>query len=280
MKESVRVGLAQISARLGDIEYNKSQIINSLKIAKNEGAEIVIFPELATIGYGSGDIYLDKVDENLDALAHIVEEAGRIGIWAVVGYVEKDERGFFYNAAALIGEGRIQGRFAKTQLVNYRLFDEKKYFKPGSLLPVFETPFGKIGILISEDVWFPEAARALTFRGAQLIFVLSASPFDRGKVEIWEDFLKVRVLDNILPIVFVNMSGVQEGVTYWGGSAVYSASGKVVKRLKIIETDYDTVTVDLEESKRLRRRDIRIREVRKEILEEVLRAFEEMTRWI
>lgn len=280
MKESVRVGLAQISARLGDIEYNKSQIINSLKVAKNEGAEIVIFPELATIGYGSGDIYLDKVDENLDALAHIVEEAGRIGIWAVVGYVEKDERGFFYNAAALIGEGRIQGRFAKTQLVNYRLFDEKKYFKPGSLLPVFETPFGKIGILISEDVWFPEAARALTFRGAQLIFVLSASPFDRGKVEIWEDFLKVRVLDNILPIVFVNMSGVQEGVTYWGGSAVYSASGKVVKRLKIIETDYDTVTVDLEESKRLRRRDIRIREVRKEILEEVLRAFEEMTRWI
>lgn len=280
MKESVRVGLAQISARLGDIEYNKSQIINSLKVAKNEGAEIVIFPELATIGYGSGDIYLDKVDENLYALAHIVEEAGRIGIWAVVGYVEKDERGFFYNAAALIGEGRIQGRFAKTQLVNYRLFDEKKYFKPGSLLPVFETPFGKIGILISEDVWFPEAARALTFRGAQLIFVLSASPFDRGKVEIWEDFLKVRVLDNILPIVFVNMSGVQEGVTYWGGSAVYSASGKVVKRLKIIETDYDTVTVDLEESKRLRRRDIRIREVRKEILEEVLRAFEEMTRWI
>jgi len=220
------------------------------------------------------------VDENLDALAHIVEEAGRIGIWAVVGYVEKDERGFFYNAAALIGEGRIQGRFAKTQLVNYRLFDEKKYFKPGSLLPVFETPFGKIGILISEDVWFPETARALTFRGAQLLFVLSASPFDRGKVEIWEDFLKVRVLDNILPIVFVNMSGVQEGVTYWGGSAVYSASGKVVKRLKIIETDYDTVTVDLEESKRLRRRDIRIREVRKEILEEVLRAFEEMTRWI
>jgi len=280
MKEFVKVGLAQISARLGHIEYNTSQIVEYMQKAKEEDAEIVVFPELSTIGYGSGDVYLDKVDENLEALSRIVSEAGKLNLWAIVGYVEKDLRGFFYNSAALIGEGEIKGKFAKTQLVNYRLFDEMKYFKPGSLLPVFETPFGKVGILISEDVWFPEAARALTFRGAEVIFVLSASPFDRGKIEIWDDFLKVRALDNILPLAFVNMSGVQDGVTYWGGSAVYSATGKIVKRLKLIESDFEVVTVDIEESKRLRRRDIRVREVRRDILEEVLKAFDEMTKWI
>ncbi|MDD5572194.1 MAG: hypothetical protein PHQ71_00210 [Candidatus Hydrothermia bacterium] len=280
MKEFVKVGLAQISARLGHIEYNTSQIVEYMQKAKEEDAEIVVFPELSTIGYGSGDVYLDKVDENLEALSRIVSEAGKLDLWAIVGYVEKDLRGFFYNSAALIGEGEIKGKFAKTQLVNYRLFDEMKYFKPGSLLPVFETPFGKVGILISEDVWFPEAARALTFRGAEVIFVLSASPFDRGKIEIWDDFLKVRALDNILPLAFVNMSGVQDGVTYWGGSAVYSATGKIVKRLKLIESDFEVVPVDIEESKRLRRRDIRVREVRRDILEEVLKAFDEMTKWI
>ncbi|HOK23077.1 MAG TPA: nitrilase-related carbon-nitrogen hydrolase [Candidatus Hydrothermia bacterium] len=280
MKEFVKVGLAQISARLGHIEYNTSQIVEYMQKAKEEDAEIVVFPELSTIGYGSGDVYLDKVDENLEALSRIVSEAGKLNLWAIVGYVEKDLRGFFYNSAALIGEGEIKGKFAKTQLVNYRLFDEMKYFKPGSLLPVFETPFGKVGILISEDVWFPEAARALTFRGAEVIFVLSASPFDRGKIEIWDDFLKVRALDNILPLAFVNMSGVQDGVTYWGGSAVYSATGKIVKRLKLIESDFEVVPVDIEESKRLRRRDIRVREVRRDILEEVLKAFDEMTKWI
>ncbi len=280
MKEKLKVGIGQISARLGDIEYNKKQIIEYLRLGKEKGAEIVVFPELSVIGFGSGDIYLDKVDENLQAVEEIVEETKKLNIWAIVGYVEKDERGFFYNSACLIGNGEIKGKFAKTQLTNYRLFDEKRYFKPGSNLPVFRTPLGTLGILICEDVWFPEAARALTFRGAEVIFVLSASPFDRGKIEIWDDFLKVRVLDNILPIVFVNMSGIQDGVTYWGGSAYYSASGKLVKRLKLLENDFDVVEVDLEESKRLRRRDIRVREVRKEILEEVLRAYEEMLKWI
>ncbi|MDI6851422.1 MAG: nitrilase-related carbon-nitrogen hydrolase [bacterium] len=280
MDKLLKAGIAQISSRLGDIEFNKKQIINGLNLGKEKGADIVVFPELSLIGFGSGDIYLDKVEENLEALKAIVEEAGKLNIWAIVGYVEKDERGFFYNTAALLGEGEIKGKFAKTQLTNYRLFDEKRYFKPGSNLPVFNTPFGKIGILICEDVWFPEASRALTFRGAEVIFVLSASPFDRGKIEIWDNFLKVRVLDNIIPVVFVNMSGIQNGVTYWGGSAYYSASGKLVKRLKLLEDDFDIVQIDLEEAKRLRRRDIRVREVRREILEEVLKAYEEMSKWI
>ncbi|MGB9824438.1 MAG: carbon-nitrogen hydrolase family protein [Candidatus Hydrothermia bacterium] len=280
MKRTIKVGIAQISSRLGYIEYNEKKIVEALERGKNSGAHIVVFPELTTMGYGSGDIYLDKVDENLESLKRILKRTEELKIWAIIGFVDKDERGFFYNSAALINSGRIIGKYAKTQLVNYRLFDELKYFKAGSTLPVFETPFGKIGILISEDLWFPEPARALTFRGAEVIFALSASPFDRGKIDTWDDFLKVRVLDNILPVVFANMCGVQEGITYWGGSAVYSASAKIIKRLKLLEEDFEVIEVDLEEAKRLRRRDIRVREVRREILEEVLRAYEEMSKWI
>jgi len=272
----VKIGLGQIITRLGDVEGNKKRIIEALEQGKEEGVDIVVFPELSTLGFGSGDIYLDKVDENLKALDEIVEKTKELNLWSIVGFVDKDDLGFFYNAAALIGKGKIVGKYYKTQLVNYRLFDEKRYFKPGCSLPVFETPFGKIGILICEDVWFPEPSRAMTFRGANFLVVLSASPYDRGKDEIWEDYLKVRVYDNILPVVFINQAGVQDGVTYWGGSMIIDAEAKIVTRAKLLEPDFAVGEINLEESLKLRRRDIRIREVRKEILEDLLKAFEEM----
>jgi len=272
----VRIGLGQIITRLGDVEGNKKRIIEALEQGKENKVDIVVFPELSTLGFGSGDIYLDKVDENLKALDEIVKKTEELDLWSIVGFVDKDELGFFYNAAALIGKGKIVGKYYKTQLVNYRLFDEKRYFKPGCCLPIFETPFGKIGMLICEDVWFPEPSRALTFRGASLLVVLSASPYDRGKNEVWEDYLKVRVYDNILPVVFINQAGVQDGVTYWGGSMIINAEAKIVTRAKLLEPDFVVGEIDLEESLKLRRRDIRIREVRKEILEDLLKAFEEM----
>jgi len=274
--KKIKVGLAQIATRLGDVQGNTEKVIVSLERAKKEKVDILLTPELATMGFGSGDIYLDKVKENLEALEKIIKEANKMKIWAIVGFVEEDKLGFFYNAAALIGDGNVKGIYRKVQLVNYRLFDEKRYFKPGNRLPVFETPFGKIGILICEDVWFPEPARALTFRGAEILMVLSASPYYHGKVEIWEDYLRERVYDNLLPVAFTNQAGVQDGVTYWGGSMALSASGELLKRGSYVDEDFVVAEFDLEESNRLRRRDIRVREVRREILEELLRAYGEM----
>jgi len=276
--KKIRVGLVQIATRLGDVKGNKEKILNAVSLARKEKVNIILTPELATLGFGSGDIYLDKVEENIRALREINTFTEKMKIWAIVGFVERDHLGFYYNSAALLGEGEIQGIYRKVQLVNYRLFDEKRYFKAGSRLPVFDSPFGKIGILICEDVWFPEPARALTFRGAEILMVLSASPFDRGKVEVWEDYLRERVYDNILPIAFANQAGVQEGVTYWGSSMALSASGEIVARGKLVEEDFVIAEIDLEESKRLRRRDIRVREVRREILIELLKAYEEMER--
>ncbi len=278
MSRKIRLGLLQIETRLGDIAGNRERIQHFLKQAKDQGVDLAVTPELATLGFGSGDIYLDKVEENLTALEEIREFASDLGLWTIVGFVDRTPLGFFHNAAALIGEGRIQGVYRKVQLVNYRLFDEKRYFAPGHRLPVFSTPFGRLGILICEDVWFPEPARALTFRGAEILIVLSASPYTTTKVKTWQNFLQERVLDNLLPVAFVNQAGVQDGVTYWGGSMVFSARGELIAMAPLLEEHLLVVDVDLEESKTLRRRDLRVREVRREILEELLRAYDEMTR--
>jgi len=275
MKRILKVGLCQISTRLGDIETNKRKILDCIRRAREENIDIILTPELATMGFGSGDIYLDKVEENLEALDEIREYTEKTNLWAIVGYVEKDPLGFFYNAACLIAEGKILGNYRKVQLVNYRLFDEKRYFRSGRHLPVFDTPYGKIGILICEDIWFPEPVRIVTLRGAEIVFVLSASPFSRSKVSLWKDYLRIRAFDNILPIAFANQAGIQDGVTYWGGSMLVDATGEVIAEAKLTDEDFVIAPVDIAESRRLRRRDIRIREIRREILEELMRAYEE-----
>ncbi len=275
-KRIIRVAAAQISAPLGDVEGNASKIVEAITRADEEGVDVVVTPELALLGYGSGDIYLDKADENMAAFRRIVGHTSGKSLIAIVGFMEKDELGFFYDSAAVIRNGDVIGTYRKVQLVNYRLFDEKRYFRPGSQLPVFEADFGRFGVLICEDVWFPEPARAITFRGAKIIFVLSASPFSRGKPETWRSFLKERAYDNLLPFVFANMAGLHDGVTYWGGSMAVSASGKLIGQGKLLEEDFPIFEIDLAEAERLRRRDIRVREVRREILEELLAAYEDM----
>jgi len=274
---TVRVALAQLVAPLGHIEGNLKTILEAYDQAEEGGADLVVTPELALLGYGAGDIYFDKVRQNLEALERIREASRSRRAWIAVGFVEQDAYGFLYNAVALIGNGEIQGIHRKVQLVNYRLFDEKRYFRRGTRFDVFPTPFGRVGFLICEDAWFSEPARILTFRGAELLVVPSASPYDRGKPEMWEDFLRVRVLENQLPVVFVNMAGVQDGVAWWGGSMVFSPRGKRIYQAPFLEPHLGVVSVDLEEARLLRRRDTRLREITSALVEDYLRAFREFS---
>lgn len=268
-----RIALAQIATRLGDIRGNEEKILEAIARAKKEKAHLLVTPELSVLGYGAGDIYIDKAREGAQALEAIVKRC--VGLWAVVGFVDVDRYGFQYNAAALIGNGRIQAVHRKLQLVNYRLFDEKRYFKPGGRLEVAPTPFGRVGVLICEDAWFPEPARVLALRGAELLVVIGASPYDRGKDKLWEDYLRVRCIDNILPLAFCNQAGVQDGVTYWGGSMMIDAEGRVVKRGKLLEEDFVIAEISSGDARHARRRDIRIREIRRDVLEDLLKAYDD-----
>jgi NAD+ synthase (glutamine-hydrolysing) len=268
-----RIALAQVVPTLGNIEENTERILRHLGRAQEEKADLFLTPELALIGYGCGDLFLDRVAENLEALDRIRKEVK--DCYAVIGYVEEDEEGLLHNAAALLREGRVLGTYRKAHLANYRLFDEKRYFQPGNTCPVFETSFGKIGIAICEDLWHPEPSRAMALRGARLIACLSSSPYNWGKPDLWEAFLRERVNDNLCYLAFCNQAGCQDGATYWGGSMVLSPRGEVVARAKLIEEDFVVAEIDLREVERVRSRDLRVREVRREILEDLLRAYEE-----
>ncbi|MGH8103277.1 MAG: carbon-nitrogen hydrolase family protein [bacterium] len=269
----IQIALAQIATRLGDIRGNQQKILDSITRARKQKAHLLVTPELSVLGYGAGDIYIDKARENLNALNAVVKHT--TGLWAIVGFVDVDDYGFLYNAAALIGDGKIHGIHRKLQLVNYRLFDEKRYFKPGNRLEVFPTPFGRVGILICEDAWFPETARALALRGADLLVCIGASPYDRGKDKLWEDYLRVRCLDNIVPLAFCNQAGIQDGVTFWGGSMMFDAEGKVLKRGKLLHEDFVLAGIPAGDARHARRRDIRIREIRRDILQDVLQAYDD-----
>ncbi len=164
--EKIRVALAQMEAPLGHIRGNLEKILSLYEEAHHRGAHLVVTPELALLGFGAGDIYFDKVQQNLDALEEIRRASASLSPWIAVGFVERDPWGFLYNAVALVGEGKVQGIHRKMQLVNYRLFDEKRYFRRGEAFRVWSTPFGRIGFMICEDAWFPEPARILAFRGA------------------------------------------------------------------------------------------------------------------
>lgn len=273
MVRTVRIGLAQIEPGQGDVEGNAERILRHVKLARREKVDLLLTPELALIGYGCGDIFLDKVEENEEALERITEKVR--GFYAIIGHVEEDADGFLYNAAALVKDGRVLGRYRKADLANYRLFDEWRYFKPGDKCPVFETDFGRIGITICEDLWHPEPARAMAFRGALLIACISASPYDWGKEGLWDAFLRERVHDNLVFMAFANQAGCQDGATYWGGSKILSPTGEVLAEAKLVSEDFVTADLDLGEVARVRRRDLRLRDVRRPILEELLGAYEE-----
>lgn len=271
--ETVRIALVQMEAPLGHIKGNLEKILHAYHQAHENHAHIVVTPELSLFGFGAGDIYFDKVQQNLEALECIREASERLSPWITVGFVERDPWGFLYNAVALIGKGNIQGIHRKMQLVNYRLFDEKRYFRRGTTFQIHPTPFGRLGFLICEDAWFCEPARILALRGADILIVPSASPFDRGKPSLWEDFLRVRALDNLLPVVFVNLAGIQDGVAYWGGSMVFSARGRKIFQAPFLREHQQIVDIDMAESHLLRRRDTRLREIRPALIQDLTEAF-------
>ncbi len=268
-----RIALAQIETRLGDVKGNTRKVSDAIERAKSEKIDLLVTPEMALLGFGAGDVYLDKVEENEGALRSLVKKVR--GFTAVIGYVARDSSGFLYNSAAIVFRGRIAGIVHKTQLVNYRLFDEKRYFQPGKTFTPIATPAGNLGVLICEDMWFPEPARILTLRNAHFLVCLSASPYDRGKDEIWEHYLRVRAMDNIIPVLFCNSTGCHDGVSYWGGSMVINAHGNIISRGKFLEEDWVVAQLPSQDAQIVRSRDIRIRELRKDVLEELLQAFDE-----
>ena len=237
---TLQICVAQLNFVVGDMPGNARKIIDTAREAYARGARLVLTPELSICGYAAEDLFLRPsfIDACDDALKTIAAElAGLKGLHVVVGHPEGGgvrTRSVAvtrrHNRASVFCEGQRVAHYDKRELPNYQVFDERRYFTPGELPGVFEVEGVKVGLLICEDAWFQEPARAARDAGAQVLAVLNASPFHAGKSAEREQRMRERVADCGLPLIYAHLVGGQDEVIFEGRSFALDAAGAVVAR--------------------------------------------------
>lgn len=249
MSASLRIALAQLNLFVGDVAGNTQRLIDTSAQARDEmRADLVLFPELSLSGYPPEDLLFHSGlrRQVRTALDRVRTETS--GITVVAGYPEYAEEGI-YNAAAVLCDGETVANYRKQELPNYSVFDEKRYFEHGLDTSIFELKGIRIALLICEDVWEPNPARAAKANGAQLIVVINGSPYSLRYQERREAVVRARVKDTGLPVVYVNLLGGQDELVFDGGSFVMNAQGEVVQRVPPFVEGLFAVEVNLVDGK-------------------------------
>jgi NAD+ synthase (glutamine-hydrolysing) len=228
----VRVGLAQLNPTVGDLEGNLVALIDAYDRADAAGCDIVAFGELSIIGYPPEDLVLKPgfITDNLTALHRFAEHTGECA--AVIGFIDRDRD--LYNAAAVCANGAVVGTYRKRLLPNYAVFDEQRYFTPGTdndPLELYEIAGVKVGISICEDIWSPFGPLAVQAAGgAELAININGSPYHWEKDTGRERMVATRAQDAHSAIVYVNQVGGQDELVFDGGSFVVDAEGSLLAR--------------------------------------------------
>ncbi|WP_297162438.1 NAD+ synthase [Thermogemmatispora sp.] len=263
----LRIALAQINVTVGDLDGNAEKIWTAMREAHQAGAHIVCTPELALTGYPPEDLLLKPgfVSANLRRLQWLIERSKELpGLSAIIGYVDRDED--IYNAAAVIGDGRLYGSYHKHYLPNYGVFDEYRYFQAGRTAPLFLINGVHVGITICEDIWYPTGPLTLqAHAGAEVIININGSPYHAGKRHFREQMLATRAADNGLIVAYLNLVGGQDELVFDGGSMVFNEQGRLIARAKQFEEDLLVVDLDIASVFRSRLHDPRRRQERLEL---------------
>jgi len=236
---TLRLALAQLNLLVGDIQGNTERVVATTRRAQADlNADLVLFPELALSGYPPEDLLFHRgFRRQMEAaLAAVSESVGNAA--AVVGFPEYFDEGsgtYLYNSAAFVTNGAVAAIHRKSELPNYKVFDEKRYFRSGSDATVIERNGFRIGVLVCEDIWEPPPARRARDAGAELLVVLNASPYEIHKQRERESVVRARVLEVGLPVAYVNCFGGQDELVFDGNSFVMDASGEVVMRAPAFE---------------------------------------------
>jgi NAD+ synthase (glutamine-hydrolysing) len=224
-----RIALAQINAVVGDIEGNVAKIREGIGRARDERAQLVIFPELAISGYPPEDLllkthFLDAADTALDEIAAAAKD-----VIVLVGYPERADD--VYNSLAVLAEGELKARYRKTYLPNYGVFDEHRYFQIGEGPALIDVDGLLIGLTICEDIWEPgPPATTEALAGATLIVNASASPYHHGKGGERERMITQRARDTLAVYAYCNLVGGQDELVFDGHSVVIDEHGEIVGR--------------------------------------------------
>jgi NAD+ synthase (glutamine-hydrolysing) len=240
----VKLGLAQLNTRVGAIDANGKKVREYAARARDEhGCELVLFPELTLCGYPPEDLLLHRGLRSRVAAAFDAVKNGVHGVAMLLGYPEYDAD-TIYNSAALIKDGRVLANHRKQALPNYAVFDEKRYFHPGSRATVAEIAGARFGIVVCEDAWLPEPSAAAAAAGAELILVINGSPFHMYQQQVREEVLAARAHETGLPLVYLNMVGGQDELVFDGGSLVVDARGEVQFRAPLFEEGLYVVEIE------------------------------------
>jgi NAD+ synthase (glutamine-hydrolysing) len=264
----VRVALAQINARVGDLEGNARRISARIDEARDAGAELVLLPELAITGYPPEDLLLKE--HFLAAAREALEQVARgtEGIVALVGFPERTFDA--YNALAVCTGGAVRATYRKTVLPNYGVFDEQRYFQVGEGGAVLDLGAARLGLTICEDIWTPgPPASDEALAGASLIVNASASPYHAGKGAQRERMLAQRARDNLCAVAFTNMVGGQDELIFDGHSLIVDHEGTVIARAPQFAEALVVANVDVQAAITARLRDTRLRPPVRRALPEV-----------
>ncbi|MDQ3379773.1 MAG: NAD+ synthase [Actinomycetota bacterium] len=256
----MRIALAQMNATVGDLGGNRATILDRLSDARDAGAQLVVYPELAITGYPPEDLLLRP--GFIRAARESLEEVARAttGIVALVGtpWFDRD----LANACAVCADGSVQAIYRKHFLPNYGVFDEHRYFAEGRDLLLVRLGDVYVGPTVCEDLWQPgPPATDLALAGAQLVVNLSASPFHVGKAEEREEMLVTRARDTSSYLAFCNLVGGQDELVFDGHSVVLDDAGEVIARAPGFEEHLLVVDIEPDLAIGRRLRDVRRREL-------------------
>ena len=258
------MALAQINATVGDLAGNGARIVDAARRAYEQGARLVLAPELGLCGYPPEDLLLRPAF--MQACAEALADCARAladlpGLFVVVGHPHQfGDRGDVrsnsvsvpqrYNAASVISEGRVLATYCKRELPNYQVFDERRYFASGrdagQGAVVFEVQGLKFGLNICEDAWFDEPGRTAKAAGAQVLCVLNASPFHLGKLGEREERMAQTARALQMPLLYAHLAGGQDEVVFDGASFALDAGGTVTARAPMFEDALSIVEVTAE----------------------------------
>ena len=277
MKKKIKLALAQISSKRENKKANLQKIEKFTIKAKEQGANLVIFPELSLTGYVLHDQVYELAETILGPSTKKVEElAKETGMHIIFGMPELSEKteATIFNTAVFVGPKGVIGKFRKMYLPTHSVFEEKRYFRPGYQTAAFDTPVGNVGLFICYDIFFPEICRLTRLKGAELVVCISASPAVRRNY--FEIFTAARALENTAFLAYVNLTGVEDGLQFWGGSRLVSPTGDVLVKAKYDEEDLVVCEVDYQDIKPAETFIPTLRDLRPELFEKLKKQSENL----
>ncbi len=244
------VALAQIKPKLGCVAENLDMVESAVEQGIKAKADLVIFPELALTGYFLKDLVPEvALSLHSQEIRRLRDLSRHISIAA--GFVEVTDEYRFFNSAVYLESGELRHLHRKVYLPTYGLFDEQRYMARGLRLRAFDSRFGRMGLLICEDMWHLSASYILALDGASTLICLSSSPGrgimadeDLGSTAAWQKLNSTTAMFLNCRVLYCNRVGYEDGVNFWGGSEAVGPGGEVIARASILDEDFILAEID------------------------------------